>query len=153
MYDAAAMQRALKPPAVEVLRTSWWERALVFLRLLPETKTYTGRLLSQAEFAPFFERFYRAWTGEVDEEQAGDLFVEYMDAIGIPAHVVEDLPERAVEEMLEDFFTCQSRAIWGENPPWKRTATTASAPADGSPSGSKTNEPDPTAIEADSGSR
>lgn len=121
-YDATEVLRSLERPRLTVppeVRPRW-QRILGLHRLLGP-KTYEGRILSAQEWLPYQERFRALGVTSSDEamedlteEEAAELlsiFRDYLEEIGIPPEVVMGLPGRAMEEAVEAFFTCQSRAM------------------------------------------
>lgn len=110
-FEANEFVDLLDRPELTVARSSWWERALVKLRVLGRTRTYTGRLLSHAEWVPFAERLLAASAGELDVEEADAVYTAYLDTIGIPPRVVFALPPGVMVAALADFFVCQKSAL------------------------------------------
>lgn len=137
-YDAAETLRALERPSISVPREQthffrtvgklavWIRKQLNRLPgvdLEAETKTYRGRLLSQQEWMPIQRRMMALAEGADDtqeaaeaieqagnEEEVVDLYREYLLKIGIPPSHVLRLPPGPMQEAMENFFDCQSRA-------------------------------------------
>lgn len=137
-YDAAETVRALERPSITVPREQthffrtvgrvavWARKALNRLPgvdLEAETKTYRGRLLSQQEWLPLQRRMMDlaedATTAEEaaeaieqagNEEEVIKLYRDYLLKVGIPPSHVLRLPPGPMQEAMEDFFDCQSRA-------------------------------------------
>lgn len=121
-YDATEVLRSLERPRLTVPPEyrPRWQRVLGLHHLLGP-KTYEGRILSAQEWLPFQQRFREVGitssgdaVEQVSEEDAVELlsiFRDYLEEIGIPPEVVMGLPGRAMEEAVDAFFTCQSRAM------------------------------------------
>jgi hypothetical protein len=98
-----------KPPTLVVARPRW-QRTLVLLGLLSRFRTYTGHLLSPAEFTPFAERWLKAGRGELSAHESLALVSEYLDAIGIPERVIAKLPYDVAASDLARFLGEQRKA-------------------------------------------
>lgn len=105
-YDAVAVAKSLERPTVTL--PCWWAPG--------GSRTYEGRILSYLEFLPFKEGFLDLSAGKLDEDEALGLFRQYLRAIGIPARKVLRLPPQVMVEVMEDFLSCQLRAM-GETVP------------------------------------
>lgn len=110
-FEAKEFVALLEYPAITVERDSWWERPLVRLGVLASTKTYTGRLLSHAEWVPMAEALDAASSGNLDVDEADRVYTRYLRAIGIPPNVVFDLPPGVMVAAIADFFVCQKAAL------------------------------------------
>lgn len=128
-YNAYETQQALEPPAITVDRVDThlfrtFGRLAVWVRrqldripgvdLEVETRTYTGRLLSQQEMQPFvgrLEALEEMAPSEVGEqEEMLEVIRDFLIAMHIPPSVVLELPPLLMQEAVEDFFGCQLRA-------------------------------------------
>lgn len=136
-FDAVAYVDLLDHPEITVKRKSWGGLILAAAGIISPTKTYRGRLLSHRQWAPMAERFGEAASGDLDERQTREAYGVYLDAIGIPRHVVFDLPTSAMLAALLDFFVCQKRAL-SLPEGVVVTALDPSPPETGSPNGGNT---------------
>lgn len=109
-FDAQEFVDLLAHPEITVKRRSWGGLIGAALGLCSPTKTYRGRLLSHSEWLPMAETFLAATSGELSERETREAYGVYLDAIGIPRHVVFDLPPAAMLGALLDFFVCQKLA-------------------------------------------
>lgn len=109
-YDAAAASEALRRPSIILHRRGWHWTVLRILGIGVPTVKYQGRLLSHVEWQHFAPRIEQLGKTELSGEEAGELLIEYCDAIRIPWKRLKHLPDSVLEEALADFFVCQGEA-------------------------------------------
>lgn len=113
MADLVPLVEALRRPTLTVPAGArpWWQRLFWFHRILGP-KTYTGRVLSHAQFEPFVDRLLDLEDRDLaaDPLEMSKLLRDYMKAIGIPWRHVERMPSVLQLQVAADFFGCQSDA-------------------------------------------
>lgn len=100
-FDAAAYLEALDPPTITLPHPFFRQK----------TKTYRGRILSIEEWIGFEPRFAKWEADELTRAEVRELIEDYLDAVGLPAYRILQLPEAAIAEAMKDFLASQARAM------------------------------------------